>query len=118
MEEDGLSVARITTEDGEIVLRSDTGIPLWAGRGQSPPAVESNEPAGDGGYQGDNWRAGEGAGQGVGRGGGIGRGAGEVTGRGAGKGPADQGAGQGFEGSAGQIGSVGAQTFGSEKILL
>jgi hypothetical protein len=33
MEEDGLSVSRIATEDGEIVLRSDAGVPRWSGNG-------------------------------------------------------------------------------------
>ena len=33
MEDDGLSVVRISTEDGEILLRNESGVPLWAGNG-------------------------------------------------------------------------------------
>ena len=41
---DGLSVARIVAENGELVLRSDAGVPQWAGRGRG---------AGKGGGQGN-----------------------------------------------------------------
>jgi len=71
MEEDGLSVARITTGDGEMVLRSDTGVPRWAGRGNRTS-------------QNDRQGGGRGAGQGAGQGrdGATGRGAGEGDGQG------------------------------------
>ena len=110
MEEDGLSVVRITTEEGEIALRSNAGVPLWAGnanRGQwqAAPAVEpveSDEPLEGRGYQRDSRSAGEGFDQGAGQGAG--------RGSGSGKGAADQG--------AGQIGSAAAQTSGLEQNLL
>ena len=90
MEEDGLSVARLVTEDGEIVLRSDAGVPKWAGngnrgQGQSAPMAESEETAEGSGYQGEGRGSGEGTGQGAARGTGNGAGRGNGTGRGGGQ---------------------------------
>ncbi len=93
MEDDGLSVARIITEDGEIVLRSDTGVPQWAGNGnrgqrQTATAEGSQRPAEGGRFQGagegGDRPAGRGEGRGQGRGNGSGRGGGQRAGSGAG----------------------------------
>jgi hypothetical protein len=77
MEEDGLSVVRMTTAGGELALRSDSGIPLWAGNGNRAQdrlsdTAETEKDVARGGGRGLGRGAGENSGQGTGRGSGGG----------------------------------------------
>ncbi|MBN1685750.1 MAG: hypothetical protein JW852_03800 [Spirochaetales bacterium] len=87
MEEDGISVVRMTTDEGEMAFRSDSGVPLWAGNGNRAQE-QPGEPRGGGRYADEREPGAEnGPGAGEGRGQGSGRGAGQGAGRTGGNGP-------------------------------
>jgi len=128
MEDDGLMVVRITTDEGELALRSDTGVPLWAGNGNRPSerperAAGSAESPRDGGRYADEQLAETGngvPGGGFGTGRGSGQGGGQDGRQGPGQGPAGSSAdGTGGRGDSANItGGRGARNYKGNSIAL